>query len=226
MRVFMSVTKAIQPDEIILLGDIFDCAQISRWAVTADRLLKIQDDIDEGTSFVADCRRAAPKAKIRFQLGNHEDRLTKWALNNPNMANLRALEPIRFFGLDKLGKIDIVPYKGDIRILDTIFTHGHRVCKNSGATALANLQAYGFSTYCGHTHRAARVHWTHGGRVLSGYEGGCLCQLDADYMPHGVANWQHGFAVAREISGMPQLQIEQIHIIDGRAYWNGRLYSV
>lgn len=225
VKVALDITKAVQPDEIILLGDIFDCAQISRFGVSADRLNKIQEDIDVGTAFVADCRRAAPKAKIRFQMGNHEDRLTKWAMNNPNMAKLRALEPLYIFGLDKLGKVEIVPYKSHIRILDTILTHGHVVRKKSGATAMANIEAYGFSVHCGHTHRLSRVYCTNGGDILVGTEGGCLCLLEPDYMPEGVADWQHGMTITYETYGNPRLQIDQIEIVDGTAFHNGRVFS-
>jgi metallophosphoesterase superfamily enzyme len=226
VKVFLSVIKELQPKRIIMLGDIADCGQISRWSTPADRLTQIQDDLDETAGLFADVRRMAPKSEIDFQSGNHEDRLTKWACANPNMANLRFIgEPLKFFGLEKIGKIRHVKYLDHIQIMDTIFTHGHRVCKNSGATALANIQAYGHSTYCGHTHRISKVHLTVGGRNLSGYEGGCMCDLNASYMPTGVANWQHGFAVAHEIKGVPQLQIQQIQIIDGTAFHNGRVFS-
>lgn len=227
VRIFLSVLKEVQPSRVVLLGDVFDCGQISRWSTPADRLTKIQDDIDEGAGFVADCRHAAPKSEIWFQLGNHEDRITAWASKNPEMANMRFIkEPKKFFGLEKLGRINVVPYLEHMRILDTILTHGHRACKNSGATALANIQSFGRSTYCGHSHRASRVHWTIGDQVLTGYEGGCMCDLEPKYLPKGSANWQQGFAVAHEIAGVPQLQIQQIQILDGQAFHGGRLYSV
>lgn len=225
LLVFLAIVEAIGPDEVIILGDALDCQQISRFGTHISRLGKIQDDLDEGTSVIADIRRAAKKAKIRFKLGNHEDRLTKWAMNNPEMANLRALKPLQFFGLDKLGDIEIIPYKEHIRILDTILTHGHRVSKNSGSTALANVLAYGSSVMCGHTHRMSKVYLSQGGRVMVGHENGCLCQLDPEYLPIGTANWQHGFSIIREIPGLPNLQVQQIDIIDGQAYWDGRLYS-
>lgn len=73
-RVFLDTVERIQPEILILNGDIFDLAEFSKynqdprdWDITK----KIRIALD----FIRDCRECAPNAQIDFIEGNHEFRL-------------------------------------------------------------------------------------------------------------------------------------------------------
>ena len=72
--------------------------------------------------------------------------------------------------------------------------HGSRVSKHSGQSARMALESdmHQRSVLIGHSHRQG-VYMARGPRLLvGGWEVGCLCDLNPEYMRH--PNWQQGLA--------------------------------
>jgi hypothetical protein len=75
-RVLLAAAKRLEPEVIVLGGDIFDLPEFSRW--TQDpREWDVVGRIRWVHSFLRDLREAAPDAEIRLIEGNHEFRLLR-----------------------------------------------------------------------------------------------------------------------------------------------------
>lgn len=104
MRVFIESVEKIQPDVIILNGDIFDLAEFSlynqdprEWDIT--RKMRIALD------FIRDCREASPDSQIDFIEGNHEFRLFRH-LSEATPALKAVLADLHGFTIPKLLGLD------------------------------------------------------------------------------------------------------------------------
>lgn len=103
-RVFLNTVERVQPDIVILNGDIFDLAEFSKyqqdpreWDVTR----KIQIALD----FIRDVREAAPNSQIDFIEGNHEFRLFRH-LAEATPALKTVLSDLHGFTIPKLLGLD------------------------------------------------------------------------------------------------------------------------
>lgn len=70
-RTFIDTVKRTQPNSIVLLGDIFDLAEFSKYVVDI-RTYNVVDKIKWVHSFLEDIREASPDTQIDFVEGNHE----------------------------------------------------------------------------------------------------------------------------------------------------------
>jgi hypothetical protein len=191
----LRAVEVIQPERVILLGDMLDCASVSRYRqppkVIADGL---QPQIDLFGSCMRDLHSAAPDAQIVMLPGNHELRIEAWLMDHPGLWGLDALRLPNLLRLDRLG---VVWEPQEVPILRTLIAkHGSRVRRASGASALAELadEFYSVSVLHGHTHRLGAAYASTRSGLVAGYECGCLCNLTPAYL-HNRPNWQHGLAV-------------------------------
>lgn len=75
-RVWLDAVHRVQPDIIVLNGDIYDLAEFSRWEQDP-REWGVVKKIKWVLDFIRDTRNAAPNAQLDFIEGNHELRLFK-----------------------------------------------------------------------------------------------------------------------------------------------------
>jgi hypothetical protein len=73
-RVWLETVERVQPEIIVLNGDIFDLAEFGKYEKDP-RDWDITRKIRMALDFIRDCREAAPNAQIDFIEGNHEFRL-------------------------------------------------------------------------------------------------------------------------------------------------------
>lgn len=104
-RVFVDMTKRVQPDTIVLNGDIFDLPEFSKWTVDP-REWDVLGRILWVHKFLDDLRAAAPNAELIFVEGNHEFRLLRHlAESTPALravlADLHGMTIPGLLGLDK-----------------------------------------------------------------------------------------------------------------------------
>jgi hypothetical protein len=98
-------------------------------------------------------------------------------------------------GLDKLNISYIESAEGYRQRGKLILTHGTCVSQDSAMTARRNLQRYGLSVMCGHTHRGGSTYKTDLLGTRGAWENFCLCDFKlAKEWRMGVANWQLGFS--------------------------------
>lgn len=185
-----------KPTVVLLNGDISDFYSISRW----DRDPKKRDLIGECEQvheMLAWLRKAFPKARMVYKLGNHEERWDHYIWNK--CAELWGLDALRLqnvLHLDDLG-IEMVGDKRPVMIgPHLVGLHGHELVR--GLTSPVN-QARGLfmrtltSALAGHGHTTStHVQGNMLGKEIACWSQGCLCDLHPLYMPINTHN--HGFA--------------------------------
>lgn len=163
---FLSWLRENQPSQIVILGDLLENADVSRWQDRAGEATA-QESIDAGYMLLRDYIDAAPDAAVTWIEGNHDQRVeTHTNQNARKVAGIHRAgedEPVlsipHLLRLDELGVEYIADYPlGKLRLTDNLAViHGNIVKKGAGASALANLEKRGYSVVSGHTHRAGVV---------------------------------------------------------------------
>ena len=224
--------QALDPQEIILLGDHVDCgghlALHHVMGYVAETSYSYEDDIAAANAFLDALRKAAPSAKIEYIEGNHERRVETWCVtqtlrNSKDSEGLRKLYAPEF--RLKLGErgipyfrqgefYDGLPIPGVIKRGKCYFFHGISTSKNAVAKTADQLAA---NCVFGHTHRAqSELTRKVGCGVIGSWNPGCLCELQPLWQHTQPTTWTHGYAVqlVSEDGGFLHLNIP---IIDGQS---------
>lgn len=250
----LAITKSLNPEKVVLLGDNLDLPELSKYRITPAYQQTTQATIDRATAFCAQIRDAAPNAEIIWLAGNHEERLPNHILDNARAAFglRRGLVPeewpilsVPFLCHMDRYRIEYRPgypashvwLNNKIRII-----HGNKV-KSNGSTAHMYLANEKHSVIYGHIHRIETAYKTRedfdGPRTIMAASPGCLARIDGavpstkqgmdiDGRPLlSHENWQQGMAVVEyETTGKNRFTYECIPIFDGTASWRGKWFSV
>lgn len=215
--------EAEQPDRVILLGDLLDLDQLSRWQPEPSWTAGVQETIDEAYGVLRDYRTAAPNARFQALAGNHEDRLRNSIIKNvgplygvrqADSEGPSVLSTPFLLRMDELGiewETNDGAYDGArIRISDELQAiHGWIARKGSGASALQTLDHMRVSTIQGHTHRQSIVYRTtftidDEAKTLVAAETGTLAEIRGGLGHSNRPDWQMGFCTASVITGGDQ----------------------
>lgn len=207
----LSDIKALNPQEIILLGDHVDCgghlAQHHVMGYVAETTYSYEDDLAEANAFLDSLRSAAPEAKIEYIEGNHERRIETWAVtqvlrNTRDAEGLRKLYAPEFrLFLSQRGIpyyrqgqfYDGLPIPGVIKRGKCYFFHGISTAKNATAKTVEQLAG---NCVFGHTHRAeSTVVRKLGSGVIGSWNPGCLCDLQPLWQHTNPTAWTHGYGI-------------------------------
>lgn len=232
-----------QPSRILLLGDLLDFDQVSRYARNDLHTATMQQTLDEGYGVLRDYRAACPNADIVCLAGNHEERL-RAAVGKQLAAIINLKRPgdddgvlsvpflLRFdeLGID-FARSDVGGYEhASIKVSPELQAiHGWIAKKGSGSSARATLDHMRVSTIQGHTHRASSVfstEWTidNEPRTLVALETGCLCEIK-DGLSHAPRpDWQQGFATA-SVRSNGRFICEQAVYVAGALMWRDWTYE-
>lgn len=196
----LDALEIVKPDILLTGSDLVDFYSLSRYDKNPKRSYQIQDDIDIAHDFLAEQRRlVGPTCKIHYLEGNHEARLKKYLKRDAKaLANLRALSLRELLDIGSLD-ISLHTYGKLVKIGDVYYTHGSTHLSGGGNTARSHMRRVGGSVSVGHCHRLAVVHERKDTGWFTGFEGGCLCRLDQEYVLEDWAlsrmDWQHGFQI-------------------------------
>lgn len=245
----LSVLAAIEPDQIVLVGDNLDLPEFSKYRTTPAFQQTTQAAIDYMTMLCAQLR-SLTDGPIDWLAGNHEERLQNWALDNARAAfGLRrgaTPEDWPILSVPHLCRLDdhgVTYHPGypasDLWLTDNLkVIHGDRV-KSRGSTAHVYLNEQKVSVIYGHIHRIEKAHRTRedidGPAEIMAASPGCLARtdgavpstrqgLDLDGRPLTRAeDWQTGFAIVTiRDEGWQYEMAEYRH---GRFWWRGQMYS-
>jgi predicted phosphodiesterase len=212
LELTVRIISVLQPDRIIINGDAVDFYEVSDFDKNPDRLRDggMQREIDGLGEFLAEVVRAKPAAStIDFLPGNHEDRLRRHLWRHPQLFGLRALELPNLLELPRYG-VNYYPAEIPMANGRLIVKHGALVRKAGGMTALAELEAekYDVSTLTGHTHRVGSTTVRKRSGIVGGWEGGCLCELNPEYVRN--PNWQQCVTVITETVDSDSFSVAQV----------------
>lgn len=228
LDVACQIISDLQPDMLVHLGDLGDFYSISSHEKNPERRQSLQHDVEEAARIlgILDQTVSQDTPKILVE-GNHEDRLKRYIWHTaPALAELPHLNIPSLIGSEDLGWEYV---KQDKEIFqDFLVKHGNYVSGRSGYTARKEMDRAWMSGISGHTHRlgihhyTARRHSINGTRGAVWIENGCLCDQDAEYLK-SPGDWQQGFSIVRfdQDGPIPEL----VHILNGRAFYNGKAYK-
>ena len=242
-QAFLSFLHETKPDEVILGGDTLDNPAISRHRDNPAWSASAQDCIQGAFNVISDYRDAAPDARFRKLLGNHDIRLETELLSRAErMYGLKPAEIVdeeqrpalslhRLLHLDRLN-VELVepPLEGDN------YEHAQAVISpNLGARhgwltgdkgAERTIERLGHSVIVGHTHHqrmTKRTLWDidRRPRMVVAVEAGCMCRIEGGLGYSVNANWQQGFATAN-VWPDGTFKVDVGTWVGGHLYWRDR----
>lgn len=228
---FLSDVELLNPDEIVLLGDMINCSgTFSRWhrVHVSEYSYNFENDIAAGNDFLDCLQNVAPNAKIYYLQGNHEYRVDKWAVATFDEKYLAELA-VNAFGvrnalhLDKRGiayfennKCHMGLHKPGIIILGKCgFLHGYASGKHVSHKHLTDLA---MNVVHGHNHRA-QSHTIRTARdsALKASCPGCLCILQQYYNHEKPTDHTHGYNLQFEDKKSKWFSSSNIAIVNGKS---------
>ncbi len=211
--VILQAAELLEPDEIVLLGDMLDLGPWStRWQADPSIRYTTNATLRElYAGFLRPLRLACPHATITYMCGNHEKRITDAIIAKLDEAHgLRSGDTLdgqeilnvpTLLALDSLDVQYFEPYGKAYWLFDQIrIQHGTKA-RPGGETASAYLRNATSSIIWGHVHRLEMAQKTiqtpNGPKIITASSPGCLCRTDGA-VPHAggdYLDWQQGFGI-------------------------------
>lgn len=220
----VELIKDMKPSMVIMNGDSFDGARISRhlpggWANLPD----VADELDAVKERHAEIEKVAPKdCPLIWPAGNHDSRFTARLAQG-------APEYVRVHGFD------IADHFPAWQFCWSVWLNGHTVVKHRHHQgvhgAYQNTLKGGKTVVTGHTHRLQAVQWADYNGLRWGIECGTLSDFGPGndkfaYGEDNPSNWSQGFAVLTFDHTGRLLEPEFCRVLDGTAYFRGQaIYS-
>jgi len=241
LDIAVQMTQNLNPDRIILLGDMLDLTEWSdKFIRSPEFYWTTQPALMELAWWLGCLVKAAPEAEIDYLEGNHENRL-KIALINHLIASYD-LKPVHdinsppalsipfLLGLEGLGITYHDDYpKGEVWINNNLCCrHGELARKGGGNTVQASLKETFVSEIIGHVHRiefaGKRVMTNKGAKTYIVFSPGTIVRLDGDCPSTRARNdWHQGLGIIYYEEGDGLYEIDPIFIEGGRALFQGEI---
>ena len=245
------IVGEVQPDRVIMAGDITDLAEMSRFRLVPTFARTIQATVDRSALLLANLRGILrDDATIDWMQANHEVRLSHYILDNAqaSFSLKRALMPDSWPVLslpflcrfDEFGVNYVEGYPNNaLWLSDRLFIdHGEKAAK--GRNAYAYLSDLRSSMVFFHSHRAEIAYVTktsrYGPRTIMAANPGCGCRVDgvvpgshSGFTAEGSPvnrheNWQQGLCVLGYTEPDGMFSYEHVPVYDGVAHFRGREY--
>lgn len=196
---------------ILMMGDIVDCYQVSRWERDPS-MRDVKGEIEMFIDFIKSLKAAMPGVKIIYKFGNHEHRFDRYIMANaPELFNIDSIRLQNLLKLDELG-IDYVSPMRIIKYKQLHLIHGHEYVFsiNNPVNAARGLYLKAKkSAVTWHHHRSSEhTESAINGDMVTCWSSGCLCDLKPEYMP--LNSWNHGFVEIHDQDGMFQVNNRRI----------------
>lgn len=184
----------IQPDTIVLGGDILTCAGISKF-LRDPETPSLADERAIAVQWLGELRDAAPRAKIIYLEGNHEERLQKTLKEVPGLHGLEELTIPRLLSLDSLGA-EWIEYDQSVNVGPINCRHGRRYSKRPVYLATNLYPEMSGSFIFGHLHRSGHVVFYRQGQEHFGIAAPCGCSWIKEGYLHADPGWHRGAVLA------------------------------
>lgn len=220
-RALIKFIKELRPSVVVMNGDVFDGASISRWErIGWDSRPTVKQELDACTERLTEIEDAAKGAERYWPLGNHCARFETFL----------AKHAPQYEGIDFLSLKDRFPkwkpcWRVDVN--DTVIKHRFK----GGIHATHNNTIWaGKSIVTGHLHSLKVTPFTDYVGTRYGVDTGTLADPDGeqfvDYTEDGPKNWRSGFAVLT-FWNHKLLWPELVHVLEeGKVEFRGKVYDV
>lgn len=232
LEVLLDTCKRVQPDVIILGGDVVDAAEFGRFTVdprdwdVVGRLKFVHENI------LAPLRKVCPDAQIDLIAGNHEQRLIRHLADatpalRAVLSDLHGFTVSKLLGLDRF-EINYIA-KGDLAAYTLAETHKEvkKNYKNYWDCFIVHHEpegaALGMPGISGHHHKASvssKYSEQYGAYNWVQSAGGH--RLDCEY---AHAKWQLGFVIATANTETKQTVFDSVVFSENFAVVGGKFYE-
>jgi predicted phosphodiesterase len=252
LALFHLAVRELQPDNVVLLGDMMDLPSLSRFSQRPEWVGSTNDALEQYSEFLAQTRANAPDARITVVHGNHEQRLVNYMTRNASelLGIKRAGQKLAALSIQNLAGysdweieyVDGYP-NGTLWLEDNLkFIHGTNVQKG-GSNAAKYLKEERETTIYGHTHRIELANKTYPtrdggkGENITAASPGALCLTDGsvpgfNFTPDAEGNivkkaedWQAGILVIDHKGLSHEVTSSRFHD-DRGVKINGKWYDV
>ena len=222
LNIAIGYGKAVNPDIVLLQGDLVDFYQVSSW-LKDPKKRDFAWEIEQCIEVIDHITNNFPNAKKVLLEGNHEHRLLRFLWQKASqLCGLKAMDVGELLKLQDRGweyvinRERLMAGEDVFKVGKLRFIHGHEVRTGWGAVNLARM--YYMKTTVNIVvahHHQTQEYLTR--KLNNQHEGawvlGGLCDLSPDYLPSN--NWNHGFAIVRFDSD-GDFAIENKKIINGK----------
>ena len=224
-RAFVKLVKELKPKIVVINGDAFDGASISRHPAggTWQALPSVKQELEACQNRLEEIQKAAGAAQLHFCWGNHDLRFN---------ARLQQQVGDTFKGVMGMNLQEHFPlwrFSMSLMINDSVQIK-HRLYNGIHAAYNATLKS-GVSTVNGHLHSLKVTPYTDLTGTRYGVDTGSLADVWGEqfiYTEDGTRNHRSGFAVLTFYEGklMPPELCEVISEEEGLVYFRGQVISV
>ena len=223
-KAFVKVIEAISPQMIVMNGDVFDGASISRhdpngWATTPT----VKQELDACIERLTEIENVAANAKLHWTWGNHDMRFNTRLASQVGSA---------WQGVQGMNLTDHFPrWKFSTSIMVNENTMIKHRWHNGIHATYNNALKSGTSVITGHLHSLKVLPWTDYTGTRYGVDTGTLAGIDDEsfaYAEDSPKNWRSGFAVLTYDEGI-LLPPELCQVLDeakGKCYFRGSIFYV
>lgn len=223
-KAFVKVIEAISPQMIVMNGDVFDGASISRhdpngWATTPT----VKQELDACIERLTEIENVAANAKLHWTWGNHDMRFNTRLASQVGSA---------WQGVQGMNLTDHFPrWKFSTSIMVNENTMIKHRWHNGIHATYNNALKSGTSVITGHLHSLKVLPWTDYTGTRYGVDTGTLAGIDDEsfaYAEDSAKNWRSGFAVLTYDEGI-LLPPELCQVLDeakGKCYFRGSVFYV
>jgi len=224
-RSFVKLAKELSPKIVVINGDAFDGASISRHPAggTWQSLPSVKQELEACQDRLEEIQKAAVGAKLHFCYGNHDLRFN---------ARLQQQVGDTFKGVMGMNLAEHFPmWRFSMSLMingDTMIKHRYH---NGVHAVYNNILKSGCSMITGHLHSLKCTPFTNYKNTLYGVDTGTLSPVDADAFTYGEdnpVNHRSGWVALTFHEGrlMPPELCEVISEEEGLVYFRGQVISV
>ena len=211
LNIFLEVVREIKPNKIILNGDILDMSYISKYPKDYRNTVSLNKERDQFHTFLNilfDITKDYQTEIVETEANHSGNGLASrwWRYLNDRIGEIISIPEVQ----EKLSYTSIFYPAGEnnrLKLVDSVelvknqllVLHGDVVKGRGGMSAVANIDKWGISTICNHTHKIGMSSKTipsigdRKTRIIRAYENGCACDLNPSYVT--AADWQNAFSI-------------------------------
>ncbi len=217
----VELVKTTNPTMVIINGDVFDGARISRHPPGAwCQMPTVSEELDAVKERLAEIENAAPEnCPLILPAGNHDSRFSsRLAQHAPEFVGVQGF--------------DLADHLPAWQFCWSVWLNGHTVVKhrwhNGVHAAYNNVLKGGKNIITNHTHRLHATMYCDYNGIRWGIEAGTLSGFGPEtdkysYSEDNPPNWSEGFAVLTFDHNGMLLEPEFCRVINGTAYFRGQM---
>lgn len=222
-RAFVNIIKRLKPQMVVMNGDAFDGAKISRHPVSGfESRPSVKQELEAVTDRLEEIEKVAGNAKLHWTWGNHDLRFnSRIAQLVPEFEGVTGFDLTHHFPRWKFSTSVMVNDHTQIK---------HRLYNGIHAVYNAALKS-GISMVTGHLHSLKVTPWTDLTGTRYGVDTGSLADVWGEqfaYTEDSTRNHRSGFAVLTFHNGqlMPPELVEVISEEEGLVFFRGEIIKV